>query len=140
MDSGLIDDYKKVDGKPLGEKNPKWLQDDYVKFLRFAQWKIERAGCGLVGLITNHSYIDAQTFRGMRRSLMETYDEIYILNLHGSSQRPESVPDGYVNQNVFDIQQGVAIAFLSSDVENAMAMLKSFTPIIGADVRTNTIG
>ena len=108
---GLIEDYKKVDGKPLGEKNPKWLQDDYVKFLRFAQWKIEQAGCGLVGLITNHSYLDAQTFRGVRRSLMETYDEIYILNLHGSSQRPESVPDGFVNQNVFDIQQGVAIAF-----------------------------
>ena len=108
---GLIEDYKKVDGKPLGEKNPKWLQDDYVKFLRFAQWKIEQAGRGLVGMITNHSYLDAQTFRGVRRSLMETYDEIYILNLHGSSQRPESVPDGFVNQNVFDIQQGVAIAF-----------------------------
>ena len=107
----MIEDYKKVDGKPLGEKNPKWLQDDYVKFLRFAQWKIEQAGRGLVGFITNHSYLDAQTFRGMRRSLMETYDEIYILNLHGSSQKPELVPDGYMNQNVFDIQLGVAIAF-----------------------------
>jgi len=55
---GLIDDYKQLDGKPLGEKNPKWLQDDYVKFLRFAQWKIDQAGHGLVGMITNHSYLD----------------------------------------------------------------------------------
>lgn len=108
---GLIEDYKEVDGKPLGEKNPKWLQDDYVKFLRFAQWKIEQAGQGIVGMITNHSYLENQTFRGMRRSLMKTYDDIFILNLHGSSQRPESVPDGCINQNVFDIQQGVAIAF-----------------------------
>lgn len=108
---GLIEDYKKVDGKPLGEKNPKWLQDDYVKFLRFAQWKIEQAGQGVVGMITNHSYLENQTFRGMRRSLLKTYDEIFILNLHGSSQRPESVPEGRMNQNVFDIQQGVAIAF-----------------------------
>ena len=108
---GLIDDYKQVDGEPLGEKNPKWLQDDYVKFLRFAQWKIEQAGQGIVGMITNHSYLENQTFRGMRRSLMNTYDDIFILNLHGSSQRPEFVPDGCMNQNVFDIQQGVAIAF-----------------------------
>ena len=69
---GLIDDYKQVDGKPLGEKNPKWLQDDYVKFLRFAQWKIEQAERGVVGMITNHSYLDNPTFRGMRQSLMHT--------------------------------------------------------------------
>ena len=108
---GLIEDYKTIDGKPLGERNLKWLQDDYVKFLRFAQWKIEQAGQGIVGMITNHSYLENQTFRGMRRSLMKSYDDIFILNLHGSSQRPESVPDGCMNQNIFDIQQGVAIAF-----------------------------
>lgn len=107
----LIDDYKKVDDKPLDEKNLKWLQDDYVKFLRFAQYKIEQTGQGIVGMITNHSYLENKTFRGMRQSLMKTYDEIFILNLHGSSQKPESVPDGCMNQNVFDIQQGVAIAF-----------------------------
>ncbi len=55
--------YYEVDGKPLGEKNPKWLQDDYVKFLRFAQWKIQKAGFGVVGMITNHSYLDNPTFR-----------------------------------------------------------------------------
>jgi len=105
---GLIEDYKQVDGKPLGEKNPKWLQDDYVKFLRFAQWKIEQ---GLVGMITNHSYLDNPTFRGMRQSLMQTFDEIYVLDLHGNSLKRETCPDGSKDENVFDIRQGVAIAF-----------------------------
>ncbi len=108
---GKIGDYKQVDGKPLGEKNPKWLQDDYVKFLRFAQWKIDQAGRGIVGMITNHSYLDNPTFRGMRRSLMNTFDEIYILDLHGNSLKKEICPDGSKDENVFDIRQGVAIAF-----------------------------
>jgi len=106
-----IETYKQVDGKPLGEKNSKWLQDDYVKFLRFAQWKIEQAGRGVVGMITNHSYLDNPTFRGMRQSLMQTFDEIYILDLHGNSLKRERCPDGSPDENVFDIRQGVAIAF-----------------------------
>ena len=106
-----IEAYKQVDGKPLGEKNLKWLQDDYVKFIRFAQWKIEQAGQGMVGMITNHAYLDNPTFRGMRRSLMQTFDEIYILDLHGNSLRRERCPDGSPDENVFDIRQGVAIAF-----------------------------
>jgi len=109
---GLIEDYKQVDGKPLGEKNPKWLQDDYVKFLRFAQWKIAQTGQGVVGIITNHSYLDNPTFRGMRQSLMRTFDEIYLLDLHGNSLKKEACPDGSKDENVFDIRQGVAIAFL----------------------------
>jgi hypothetical protein len=108
---GLIEDYKQVDGKPLGEKNPKWLQDDYVKFLRFAQWKIQQAGRGVVGMITNHGYLDNPTFRGMRQSLMQTFDAIYLLDLHGNSLKKETCPDGSLDQNVFDIRQGVAIAF-----------------------------
>jgi hypothetical protein len=108
---GLIQTYRQVDGKPLGEKNPKWLQDDYVKFLRFAQWKIEQAGRGVVGMITNHSYLDNPTFRGMRQSLMRTFDEIYILDLHGNALKRETCPDGSPDKNVFDIRQGVAIAF-----------------------------
>jgi hypothetical protein len=107
----LIADYKRLDGKPLGERNPKWLQDDYVKFLRFAQWKIEQTGQGLVGMITNHSYLDNPTFRGMRQSLMRTFDEIYLLDLHGNSLKRETAPDGSKDENVFDIRQGVAIAF-----------------------------
>lgn len=106
---GLLKDYYQVDGKPLGEKNPKWLQDDYVKFIRFAQWKIDKAGEGVLGFITNHSYLDNPTFRGMRQSLMDSFDHIYILDLHGNSKKKEKCPDGSKDENVFDIQQGVAI-------------------------------
>ena len=102
--------YFQVDGKPLGEKNPKWLQDDYVKFIRFAQWKIDTAGEGILGFITNHGYLDNPTFRGMRQSLMQSFDKIYILDLHGNSLKKEKCPDGSKDENVFDIQQGVAIA------------------------------
>jgi len=109
---GKIDDYKRVDGKPLGERNPKWLQDDYVKFLRFAQWKIGQEGQGIVGMITNHSYLDNPTFRGMRQSLMRTFDEIYVLDLHGNSLKREVCPDGSKDENVFDIRQGVAICLM----------------------------
>ncbi len=105
----LVEQYKTVDGKPLGEKNPKWLQDDYVKFLAFGQWRIERTGQGVLGFITNHSYLDNPTFRGMRQSLMNTFTDIYILNLHGNAKKKEVAPDGSKDENVFDIQQGVAI-------------------------------
>jgi hypothetical protein len=106
-----IEDYKQVDGQPLGEKNPKWLQDDYVKFLRFAEWKMAQAQRGVVGMITNHSYLDNPTFRGMRRHLMRTFDEIRVLDLHGNALKREVCPDGSPDENVFDIRQGVAIAF-----------------------------
>jgi len=109
--------YYKVDGQPLGERNPKWLQDDYVKFLRFAQWKIQTSGYGIVGMITNHSYLDNPTFRGMRQSLMKTFDEIYILNLHGNSLKRETTPTGSKDENVFDIRQGVAIAIFIKNKE-----------------------
>ncbi len=106
----LIEHYKIIDGQWLKEKNPKWLQDDYVKFIRFAQWKINQAGEGILGFITNHSYLDNPTFRGMRQSLMNSFNEIYILDLHGNSLKKEKCPDGSKDENVFDIQQGVAIA------------------------------
>lgn len=105
-----IDDYKKIDEEPLGERNPKWLQDDYVKFLRFAEWKIDREGEGVVGMITNHSWLDNPTFRGMRWHLLETYDEIKVLDLHGNSLKKETTPEGGKDENVFDIRQGVAIS------------------------------
>lgn len=104
-----ISEYKKVNGAPLGEKNPKWLQDDYVKFIRFAQWKIDQAGGGILGYITNHSWLDNPTFRGMRSSILNTFDEIYILNLHGSTLKKEVTPKGGKDENVFDIQTGVSI-------------------------------
>lgn len=105
----LIQDYFYVDGKSLGERNPKWLNDDYVKFIRFAQWRIEQTGYGVLAFITNHGYLDNPTFRGMRQSLMKTFDDIYILDLHGNSKKKEKCPDGSKDENVFDIQQGVAI-------------------------------
>ena len=107
----LVKDYYHVDGKSLGERNPKGLLDDYVKFIRFAQHRVAETGYGVVALITNHGYLDNPTFRGMRQNLMQTFDEIYVLDLHGNSKKKEVCPDGSPDQNVFDIQQGVAIAF-----------------------------
>jgi len=102
--------YFECDGLPLGERNPKWLNDDYVKFIRFAQYRIELTGHGVLGFITNHGYLDNPTFRGMRQSLMQTFDEIHVLDLHGNAKKKEACPDGSKDENVFDIQQGVAIA------------------------------
>lgn len=102
--------YFECDGHPLGEKNPKWLNDDYVKFIRFAQYRMELTGYGVVGFITNHAYLDNPTFRGMRQSLMHTFDDIYVLDLHGNERKKETAPDGSKDENVFDIMQGVAIA------------------------------
>lgn len=91
------------------EKNPKWLLDDYVKFMRFAQNKIESLGHGLFGFISNNSFLDNPTFRGLRRSLLECYDELYILNLHGNARKKEETPQGAKDDNVFNIMQGVSI-------------------------------
>jgi predicted helicase len=105
----LLEDYKQVDGQPLEEKNPKWLQDDYVKFIRFAEWRIERTGQGVVAFITNHAYLDNPTFRGMRAHLLRTFQRLYIVNLHGNARRKERAPNGSPDENLFDIQQGVAL-------------------------------
>ncbi|UCE26701.1 MAG: N-6 DNA methylase [Candidatus Coatesbacteria bacterium] len=108
-DDGRRPGYYEVDGEPLRERNPKWLQDDYVKFLRWAQWRIDRTGRGVVGMITNHGYLDNPTFRGMRQNLMGTFDTLYLLDLHGNAKKKETCPDGSKDENVFDIMQGVAI-------------------------------
>ncbi|GAA8233892.1 DNA methyltransferase [Helicobacter pylori] len=91
------------------ERNPKWLLDDYVKFMRFAQNKIESLGHGLFGFISNNAFLDNPTFRGLRRSLLECYDELYILNLHGNTRKKEKTPQGAKDENVFNIKQGVSI-------------------------------
>ncbi|MBH0302086.1 N-6 DNA methylase [Helicobacter pylori] len=91
------------------EKNPKWLLDDYVKFMRFAQNKIESLGHGLFGFISNNAFLDNPTFRGLRHSLLECYDELYILNLHGNARKKEKTPQGAKDENVFNIMQGVSI-------------------------------
>ncbi|MEG4227457.1 N-6 DNA methylase [Microcoleus sp. N9_B2] len=107
--AGLVKDYYYVDGVPLKERNPKWLQDDYVKFIRFGQWRISQTGFGVLAFVTNHGYLDNPTFRGMRQNLMQTFTDIYVLDLHGNSKKKEVSPDGLPDQNVFDIQQGVSI-------------------------------
>lgn len=87
----------------------KWLSDDYVKFIRFAQWRIEQTGHGILAFVTNHGYLDNPTFMDMRRSLMQSFDALFVLDLHGNSKKKEKAPDGGKDENVFDIQQGVAI-------------------------------
>ncbi|MDQ2720647.1 MAG: N-6 DNA methylase [Bacteroidota bacterium] len=103
-------EYFFVDGMPLGERNPKWLQDDYVKFIRFAQDKMDKVDEGIVGIITNHRFLSNPTFPGMRQSLLNSFNQIYILDLHGSNKPKENSPDNSIDENVFDeIQQGVSI-------------------------------
>ena len=118
--TGLIETYKYVDGKHFGEQKHS-LQDDYVKFIRFAQRKMEDVERGIVAVITNHGFLGNPTFRGMRQSLMNTFDALYFLDLHGNSNKKEKAPDGGKDENVFDIQQGVAVSLL---VKNPKAKQK----------------
>ena len=120
------EDYFKVDGKPLGERNPKWLNNDYVKFIRFSQWRIEQTGYGVLGFITSNSYLDSPTFRGMRQALMNTFDEIYILDLHGNSKKKEKALDGTIDQNVFDITEGVSIGIFVKKQDQQTDLCKVF--------------
>ena len=107
----LMESYKKEPGGklPLNERNPKWLNDDYVKFSRRAQDYIEKNGEGVIGFINPHGYLDNPTFRGMRWNLLKTFDKIYTIDLHGNSKKKETCPDGSKDENVFDIMQGVSI-------------------------------
>ncbi len=107
----LMEDYKKEPGgkEKLKERNPKWINDDYVKFLRYGQHFIEKNGSGVLAFINPHGFLDNPTFRGMRWNLLKTYDKIYTIDLHGNSNIKEISPDGSADQNVFDIQQGVSI-------------------------------
>lgn len=107
----LIEDYKKEPGGKmrLNERNSKWINDDYVKFIRLAQNYVERNKCGIIGFINPHGFLDNPTFRGMRWNLLSTFDKIYTINLHGNYKKKEVCPDGSPDENVFDIQQGVSI-------------------------------
>ena len=107
----LMEDYKKEPGGiiKLQERNPKWLNDDYVKFIRYAQSIIERAGSGVLSYICPHGFLDNPTFRGMRWQLLKSFQKIYVIDLHGNVNKHETCPDGAKDENVFDIQQGVCI-------------------------------
>ena len=106
--SKLIEDYKYVDGVHFNERKH-WLNDDYVKFLRYGQHFIEKNGSGVLAFINPHGFLDNPTFRGMRWNLLKTYDKIYTIDLHGNAKKKETAPDGSPDVNVFDIMQGVAI-------------------------------
>lgn len=108
---GLMEDYKKEPGgkEKLKERNPKAINDDYVKFLRYGQYFIEKNGSGVLAFINPHGFLDNPTFRGMRWNLLKTYDKIYTIDLHGNAKKKETTPDGSADQNVFDIMQGVSI-------------------------------
>ena len=110
----LMEDYKKEPGgkEKLKERNPKWINDDYVKFMRYGQHFIEKNGEGILAFINPHGFLDNPTFRGMRWNLLKTYDKIYTIDLHGNSKKKETTPDGGKDENVFDIQQGVSINIL----------------------------
>ncbi|MHA7863932.1 type ISP restriction/modification enzyme [Flagellimonas marinaquae] len=125
----LMEDYKKEPGgkEKLNERNPKWINDDYVKFLRYGQYYIEKNGSGILAYINPHGFLDNPTFRGMRWHLLKTYDKIYTIDLHGNSKKKETAPDGSVDQNVFDIQQGVSInIFVKTGKKKATELGKVF--------------
>jgi predicted helicase len=113
------------------ERNIQPLSDDYIKFIRFAHWKIDQQGKGIVGMITNNSYLSGLIHRGMRKKLCESFDEIYILNLHGSSRIGEKSPDGSKDENVFDIQQGVSIALFIKKVKKGKACRIFYQDVYG---------
>src|SRR5690554_4095982 len=125
----LMEDYKKEPGgkEKLKERNPKWINDDYVKFLRYGQHFIEKNGSGVLAYINPHGFLDNPTFRGMRWHLLKTYDKIYTIDLHGNSKKKETAPDGSADINVFDIQQGVSInIFVKTGKKKANELGKVF--------------
>ncbi len=104
----LIEDYKYIDGIHFKERKH-WLNDDYVKFIRYGQHFIEKNGSGVLAFINPHGFLDNPTFRGMRWNLLKTFDKIYTIDLHGNSTKKETAPDGSADVNIFDIMQGVSI-------------------------------
>jgi predicted helicase len=124
--SNLIEDYKYVDGVHFNERKH-WLNDDYVKFLRYGQHFIEKNGSGVLAFINPHGFLDNPTFRGMRWHLLKTYDKIYTIDLHGNSKKKETAPDGSADVNVFDIMQGVSInIFVKTGKKKANELGKVF--------------
>lgn len=93
------------DWKPRGEK--KWNPDDFMKFMRWAEWKLNQSGQGVLAFITSRTYLDGVTHRTMRKHLRDSFDTIHILDLHGDIH--QSASEEVRDKNVFDITMGVAI-------------------------------
>lgn len=102
---GLIAPYK----ADLDETSLNALSDDYVKFIRLSEWFVSKAEAGVVGMITNNSFVDGVVHRKMRLHLRKTFNRIFVINLHGDSNKKERTPEGDLDKNVFDIRQGVSI-------------------------------
>ena len=122
----LLEEYK----KDLNERNIQSLSDDYIKFIRYGQYFIDKNEMGVLAYISNNSFIDGLTHRQMRKSLLESFDKIYILDMHGIAQRKETAPDGSKDENVFDIMQGVSITYLLRQVRKKKANLQKFSIMI----------
>lgn len=126
---GLMEDYKKEPNsdKRLNEKNPKWINNDYCKFIRMAQDYVDRTKEGIVGYICANSFLDNPTFRGMRWNLLQSFDKIYIINLHGNTKpKPERCPDGSKDENVFDITVGTSINIFIKKNSNSKELAKVY--------------
>lgn len=123
--TSMIEDYKYINGVHFGERKH-WLQDDYVKFIRLGESIIEKSGCGILAFINNHAFIDNPTFRCMRWHLLNTFDDIYIIDLHGNVMKKEIAPNGDKDENVFDIQQGVSINLFVKKAHRNYGLAKVF--------------
>ncbi len=110
-DGSETSSYFRANNKPLSERKH-WLQDDYVKFLRFAHWRIETSGAGVVGFVTNHGYLDNVTFRGLREQLRKSFSRLTVFDLHGNTKKKERPPEGQTDENLFGIESGIAIGLL----------------------------
>lgn len=135
----LMEDYKKEPGgkKRLNESNTKWLNDLYVQFIRMSSHLIEKNGEGVLGFITNHSWLDNPTYRGMRWHMMQVFDKIYILDLHGNAKRQERAPGGKADKNVFDIKMGVAIMIAIKNRDSKGGGQKYTMVMFGGRVKRN---
>lgn len=125
----LMEDYKKEPGgkERLKEQTSKWINADENKFIRYGQHFVEKNGSGVLAFINAHSFLDNPTLRGMRWHLLKTFDKIYIIDLHGNSIKKEKSPDGSIDENVFDIQQGVSInIFVKTGLKKSNELGKVF--------------
>jgi predicted helicase len=140
-----IEGYRFVDGTKIKEKGAlqfeKNLQDDCNKFFGFAEWKINKTGYGILAFVSNHTYLHSSSLRGMRQSLSKTFDNIFVIDLHGNSRRKEKCPDGSKDENVFQIQQGVSIGLFTQkpdgEKESCGSMVKH-TSLYGVENYKNT--
>ncbi|MDO8489976.1 MAG: type ISP restriction/modification enzyme [bacterium] len=128
----LVEKYKvEPGGKQKLQERKHWLNDDYVKFIALAESMIEKNEEGIVAMITSHGYIENPTFRGMRWHLRKTFDQIYVLDLHGNSNKKETSPDGSKDENVFNIKTGVSIIL---GIKNGKKPKDALAQVLKADL------